>query len=153
VFSSYKYATADIIRSLIHLFEIVFPTVYFVRSSAVSLPTYSVGHSKQKTNHTLDNFIFLSLAFDFSFGSFYIITRKTNYGYHFISSSSSYRHRSTFKKMSVFPNNFYNNNHTSNQLVNVSMLVEKPCPLVSPVVVTYFHGSPVGWNAVVYIYI
>jgi hypothetical protein len=53
---------------------------------------------------------------------------------------------------SVFPNSFYNN-HTGNQLVNVSMLVEKPCPLVPPVVVTYFHGSPIGWNAVVFIYL
>lgn len=53
----------------------------------------------------------------------------------------------------VFPNSFYNNNTTHNQLVNVSMLVQKPCPPVSPVVVTYFQGSPIGWNAVVYIYI
>ncbi len=50
---------------------------------------------------------------------------------------------------SVFPNSFYNNNNASNQLVNVSMLVEKPCPSVIPYVVTYFHGSPIGWNAVV----
>ncbi|CAF1425145.1 unnamed protein product [Adineta steineri] len=48
---------------------------------------------------------------------------------------------------SVFPNNF-NNNTTNNQLVNVSMLVEKPCPVVAPYVVSYFYGSPIGWNAV-----
>ena len=35
------------------------------------------------------------------------------------------------------------------QLVNVSMLVERPCPLVTPMVVTYFYGSSSGWNAVV----
>jgi len=45
---------------------------------------------------------------------------------------------------SVFPIN-----NTGSQLVNVSMLVEKPCPAVTPVVVTYFQGSPIGWNAVV----
>jgi len=52
------------------------------------------------------------------------------------------------RKMSAgFPNNFSNNN-TNNQLVNVSMLVQKPCPIVPPMVVTYFQSSPVGWNAV-----
>jgi hypothetical protein len=49
---------------------------------------------------------------------------------------------------SVFPNSFYNNN-TASQVVNVSMLVERPCPSVTPLVVTYLYGSPAGWNAVV----
>jgi len=26
--------------------------------------------------------------------------------------------------------------------------VEKPCPMVPPVIVSYVYGSPVGWNAV-----
>jgi len=56
-----------------------------------------------------------------------------------------------------FPNNFYNmnntnrwmgNNNVPNQLVNVSAQVEKPCPIVPPVIVSYIYGSPVGWNAV-----
>jgi hypothetical protein len=49
---------------------------------------------------------------------------------------------------SLFPNRFHNNNLTG-QLVNVSMLVERPCPLLPPVVVSYLYGSPTGWNAVV----
>jgi hypothetical protein len=28
------------------------------------------------------------------------------------------------------------------------MLVAKPCPTVAPFVITYFQGSPIGWNAV-----
>jgi hypothetical protein len=40
----------------------------------------------------------------------------------------------------VTPNN-------NNQLVNVSMLVERPCPSVAPLLIPYF--SPIGWNAVV----
>ncbi len=51
---------------------------------------------------------------------------------------------------SVFPNHFLNNN-TGNQLVNVSMVLQKPCPTVAPMIITYY--SPIGWNAVVYIYI
>ncbi len=54
--------------------------------------------------------------------------------------------------MSSFPHSF-NNNNANHQLVNVSMLVEKPCPPVAPFVVPYFLGSPTGWNAVVCIII
>ena len=43
--------------------------------------------------------------------------------------------------MSFVPRN------NNSQLVNVSMLVEKPCPVVAPLVIPFF--SPMGWNAVV----
>ncbi len=86
VFSSYRYATTKIIRSSIHLFEIIFsPTI---RSSAVSLPTYPVSHFKQKTKHIFDCFNFLSLSFEFFFDSFHIIERKANNSCRFISYSS-----------------------------------------------------------------
>jgi len=39
-------------------------------------------------------------------------------------------------------------NNTANQLVNVTMLVAKPCPAVPPFIIPYFYGSPAGWNAV-----
>ena len=44
----------------------------------------------------------------------------------------------------VFPNTVYTPN--PNQVVNVSMQVDKPCP---PVFISYIHGSTIGWNAVV----
>jgi len=49
---------------------------------------------------------------------------------------------------SVFPNSFYDHN-SSSQLINESILVEKPCPSLPPFVITHFYGSPIGWNAVV----
>jgi len=48
---------------------------------------------------------------------------------------------------STYPTSFYPNN-TPSQLVNVSMLVEKPCPVVPPVIIPYYIGSQTGWNAV-----
>jgi len=56
----------------------------------------------------------------------------------------------------LFPNNFYNNNTNRwmannfgpSQVLNVTAQVEKPCPFVPPVIVSYIYGSPVGWNAV-----
>lgn len=48
----------------------------------------------------------------------------------------------------VFPNQLLNNN-TGSQLIDVTMTVNKSCPAVPPVIVTYFQNSPIGWNAVV----
>jgi len=41
------------------------------------------------------------------------------------------------------------NNNVPNQIFNVTAQVEKPCPVVPPVIVSYIYGSPIGWNAVV----
>lgn len=41
------------------------------------------------------------------------------------------------------------NNNVSSQLVDVTAQVEKPCPMVPPVIVSYIYGTSVGWNAVV----
>jgi len=57
---------------------------------------------------------------------------------------------------SPFSNPFHNNNTNRwmghnvapTQIVNVSAQVEKPCPFVPPVFVSYMYGSPMGWNAV-----
>jgi len=57
----------------------------------------------------------------------------------------------------VFPHSFYNNNtnrwmghnNVPNQILNVTAQVEKPCPFVPPVFVSYVYGSPMGWNAVI----
>jgi len=40
------------------------------------------------------------------------------------------------------------NNHVPSQVFNVTAQVEKPCPIVPPVIVSYIYGSPMGWNAV-----
>jgi len=56
----------------------------------------------------------------------------------------------------VLANNFYNennnrwlaNNNVPSQVINVTAQVERPCPVVPPVVVSYVYGSPIGWNAV-----
>ena len=49
----------------------------------------------------------------------------------------------------VFPSPLSNNN-VSGQVMNVSMLVEKPCPPAPPpVIVPFAYESPIGWNAVV----
>ncbi|CAF0813197.1 unnamed protein product [Adineta steineri] len=56
----------------------------------------------------------------------------------------------------AYPNNFqhYNtnrwmaNNSVPAQVVNVTAQVERPCPVVPPVFVSYVYGSPIGWNAV-----
>ncbi|CAF0809013.1 unnamed protein product [Rotaria sordida] len=56
-----------------------------------------------------------------------------------------------------FPNSFYNNNtnrwmgnaYEPGQSLNLTPQVEKPCPLVPPVIVPYIYGSPIGWNAVI----
>ena len=37
----------------------------------------------------------------------------------------------------------------NSQVVNVTAHVEKPCPIVPPVFVSYIYGAPLGWNAVV----
>jgi hypothetical protein len=34
------------------------------------------------------------------------------------------------------------------QILNLTAQVEKPCPFVPPVIVSYVYGSPAGWNAV-----
>jgi len=55
-----------------------------------------------------------------------------------------------------FQNNFYNNhtnrwmgnNHVPSQVLNITAQVEKPCPVVPPVFISYVYGSPIGWNAV-----
>jgi len=56
----------------------------------------------------------------------------------------------------VFANSFYNNNsnrwmghnNVPSQILNVTAQVEKPCPFIPPVIVSYVYGSPIGWNAV-----
>ena len=44
---------------------------------------------------------------------------------------------------------FIGSNNPATQLVNVTAQVEKPCPVVPPVIVSYVYGAPLGWNAVV----